>query len=683
MSEPVSSERHGQIALIWVDHPPVNALSHAVRQGLVDAIAAIEADAAVLGFVIACRGRTFMAGADVREFGRPVEAPTLPDVVAAIDRAAKPSVAALFGSALGGGLEVALACNARLASRDAQLGLPEVTLGVIPGAWGTQLLPRLVGFERAIDMITTGKPISAVEAQAAGLVDAVVDGAVAAEATGWLATAIGQAAVPMKPSGRSAAADAALLISAARPRVERAARGQRAPLVALDAIAAAGGPLEAGTAVERSLFLQQRETLEAKALRRLFFGEREAGRLPELKDVQPRSVRHVGVVGAGTMGAGIAFAVLAVDLSVTVLETTPESVERGRDRLAGMFRDAVASGRVTEAAAAARSARLTVTSDVSALAPVDLVIEAVFEDLDVKQDLFRRLDQVVRPDAVLATNTSYLDVDAILDVLKDPSRGLGLHFFSPAHIMRLLEVVRGAATAPDVLATGLAFGKAVKKVPVVVGNAEGFVGNRILTAFRKQAEFLVEDGALPWDVDAAMVAFGFPMGPFAVSDMAGLDIAWANRKRQALSRDPAARYVTVADELCEQGRFGRKTGAGWYRYAEGARHGEPDPAVTQMIEAASRAKGITRRAFDAETIQRRVLAAMINEGGHALDQGVAGSALDVDLVMTLGYGFPRHKGGPMLYAEETGLSAIAADIRTIVAENGAGWRVADRFATAS
>ncbi len=643
----VSLTRDGEIAHLIIDNPPVNATSHAVRAGLMQALAQANSDQAVSAIVLSCAGRTFVAGADVKELGQPPQQPFLPDVVSAIEASSKPIVAAIHGTALGGGLELALACHGRIASRDAELGLPEVKLGIVPGAGGTQRLPRLIGVPRAMDLASSGRRMGAAEAEACGLIDVIAEGdlvsaamALANSLAGCEPRRTGSLAVPAFDEG-----EAQKQFSA----VEKKARGQQSPAAAARLVLqAAQMPLDEGLAAERACFLELVQSDQSKALRHVFAAERVAAKVPGLEEVKPRAVQTVGVVGAGLMGAGIAVAFLQASFTVRVVERDEASMEAGRVRIEGLFARLVKSGRISEADRAEQLDRLSTFADRTALAPCDLVIEAVFDDLAVKTELFAELSTIVRPDAILATNTSYLDPDEIAAVVTNPERFLGLHFFSPANIMRLVEVVRTAQVAPDVLATGLAVVKRLGKLGVVSGVCEGFIGNRLFTAYRRECDFMLEDGALPHEIDAALENYGFAMGPYAVNDLAGLDISWARRKRNAATRDPSERYVTIADHLCEAGRFGQKSGKGYYAYPDGRRM--VDPEVTAMIEQASREAGVDRRPFEAADIVARVLDGIVSEGRKILDEGIARRASDIDLVLINGYGYPAWRGGPMVQA---------------------------------
>ncbi|WP_119302797.1 3-hydroxyacyl-CoA dehydrogenase NAD-binding domain-containing protein [Dongia deserti] len=636
------------VLAIEIDHPPVNALSIDVRAGLSAALRRGRDTPDVDAMVITGAGKIFIGGADIREFGQPPAEPILPAIVAAIEASAKPVVAAINGAALGGGLEVALAAHRRIAMPSATFAAPEVKLGIVPGAGGTQRLPRLIGIPAAIDLIANGRTIGAEEALKLDILDRIETGDL-------LAAAIGEARALMgKPLRRTGECQAPALpheaIDTAEKKALARARGQIAPREAVRLVRlAAERPLPEGLAEERATFLRLRDSEQAAALRHVFFAERAAAKVEGLESVTPRDARTIGIVGLGLMGSGIATAVLDAGLTVIAVEQNEDAASKGRVRIEGLLDRSLQSGRIDAAGRQERLSRLSTSGDMTALKDADLIIEAVFDDLDVKTNLFQRLDDVVRPEAILATNTSYLDPDRIATTTARPERVLGLHFFSPANVMRLVEVVRCARTAPDVLAAGVAFAKRLRKLPIVCGVTEGFIGNRIFSAYRREAEFLLEDGALPHQIDAAMEEYGFAMGPFAVFDLAGLEIAWARRKRQAATRDPKERYVDIPDRLCEAGRFGQKTGRGWYLYQDGKR--VIDPEVTAMIEAARAAKGLAPRAISAGEITQRLLAAMATEGTALLSEGIAARPSDIDLVMINGYGFPAHKGGPMFVAE--------------------------------
>ncbi|HET9580398.1 MAG TPA: 3-hydroxyacyl-CoA dehydrogenase NAD-binding domain-containing protein [Usitatibacter sp.] len=670
----VRLERHGNVAVLVIDNPPVNATSRVVRAGLLEAVHAVDADAALAGAVICGAGKTFVAGADIREFGRPIEEPSLPAVVAAILASGKPFVAAVNGAALGGGFELALACDARVASREAIVGLPEVSLGIIPGAGGTQHLPRLVGIAAAIEIICSGRRIRAEEALRLRLVDRIAENACAeaielVRSMHGLKQRVSERAVRREDDAKvEEAAQAALKAGRKRPQI----------VAAIESIRRAGTePYPEAIAAERETFNRLRESTEAAALRYLFFAEREAAKVPDLEGIEARPVARVAIIGAGTMGVGIAIAFADAGYEVTLTDRDEPSVKRGLERVRKNYDGSVSSGRIGEDEARRRLARILAASGLAAASGADLVIEAVFEDMGLKKEVFAQLDRIARPGAILATNTSYLDVDEIAQATARPGDVLGMHFFSPAHVMRLLEVVRGKNTSREALATALAVGRGIRKLPVIARVGDGFIGNRIYAAYRRQAELMVEEGAMPEEVDAAIEAFGFAMGPFAVSDLAGLDIAWRNRQRLAPTRDPRARYVEIADRLCEQGRFGQKTGAGWYRYEPGARRGTPDPEVRAMIEEHSKRKGIARRPFTREEIQWRALATMVNEAALLLGEGVAQRPSDVDLVLVNGYGFPKHEGGPLFWASRQDRARLERELDALGQATGHGFQRGD------
>jgi 3-hydroxyacyl-CoA dehydrogenase len=658
MTSAVGIERDGDLAIIQVDNPPVNTLSAVVRQGLLEAVSAVTADQAVHGAVLLGAGRGFMAGADLHEFGRPPQGPDLTSVIAAIEACPKPWLAAIHGYALGGGLEIALGCRWRVATADAELGLPEVRLGLVPGAGGTQLLPRLVGIEDALALVGSGRRVSGAEAEALGLVDALAGNDPRAEALAFLRDRLAAGKLPPRASERPVPSHDAAAAGRLAADIRRKARGAQAPAAAVGLVLdAARLPFAQGLEAERATFRRLQDTPEARALRHLFFGEREIGKVPGLAGVEPRPIRTVGVVGAGTMGSGIAIALLEAGHAVTVVEADEGVLARGRARIEAAKR-------------ATLSGRLSCTQELAALADSDLVIEAVFEDMTVKSELFRRLGGIVRGGAVLATNTSYLDVATLAATSGRPQDVLGLHFFAPANVMRLLEVVRTDEVSPEVLATGLALGRRLGKLAVVAGNGEGFIGNRIWSFYRRQLEYLLEDGASPYEIDAAMTAYGFPMGPFAVFDLSGLDIALAQRRRRDATRPAGERYSRIPDLLCEQGRLGRKTGAGWYHYVDG--RPEPDPAVRALIEAERRARGIAPRCFTALEIQTRARAAMVDEAARIVREGIALRAIDVDVVLVHGYGFPAWRGGPLFEADALGLDRILMEVEAMAAVGGEG-----------
>ena len=671
----VRTEVINHVLLIEINNPPINAGSLAVRSGLRDAIAQLVGAPDLSAAVIIGGGSTFVAGSDLREFGQPLQEPQLPCVIADIEACSKPVVAALHGAALGGGLELALACDARIALAGTVLGLPEVTLGIIPGAGGTQRLPRLVGVARAIEMICSGERISADKAMQLNIVDAVVSDELAATAIAH-ARSLGTRKIRIRDL--SVPLMDAALIEPAEKTALRAGKQRPAVVAAIKAVKnSLNLPIDEALTQERAAFEQLRLANDAFALRHQFFAEREATRLPLELQARPRAVQTIAIIGAGTMGTGIAICALDASLSVILLEQDEAALERGRQRVVDHYQSRVAASKLKAAVAAANESRLHPTTDWTQLGRADLVIEAVFEDMAVKLEVFKKIDTHARAGAVLATNTSYLDVDAIANATSRPQDVLGLHFFSPANIMKLLEVVRGTKTNAEVLATGMALGKTLRKMPVLTGNAFGFIGNRIYNAYRKQCEYMLEDGAWPEDVDAALQSFGFAMGPFTVADLSGLDIAWRMRKAQAATRDPRERYVAILDHLCEQGRLGRKTGAGYYRYEDGKQVKTTDDAVRAIVSQASAQRGITRHILSTSEIQRRALLAMVNEAALLLGEGVASRASDIDVVLVQGYGFPRWEGGPVFWARQQDRAALAQDLQQLAACAGYGFTVAD------
>ncbi len=652
----VSIVRENAIAIVAIDNPPVNALSQAVRQGLVDAVAELDADAAVKAVVLICAGRTFIAGADVNEFGKPPQRPHLPDVVATVEGAKKPWVAAIHGSALGGGLEVALGCAYRVAVASASLGLPEVKLGIIPGAGGTVRLPRLIGPAAAVDMITGGSPVGARKAEALGLVDTIIDGDLRAGAIAF-AEGAAEKALPQPISGRAVPVVEAGFWEGAEKAIAAKAKREIAPLRALASVRKASeADFAEAMAFERETFLELRGSEQAAALRHVFFAERAAPRPPELAGVTPRAIRSAAVIGGGTMGAGIAAALRDACLPVVLIERDAAAVARGLANIKAIYDGSVKRGRMTQALADERMAGVTGGDDYGLLADTDLVIEAVFEDLSVKRAVFDKLSAVCRPDAVLATNTSYLDPDAISQGVSHPERFLGLHFFSPAHVMKLLEIVPTETTAPEVLATGFSLARMLGKIPVRAGICDGFIGNRILKVTRAQAERLLLSGATPSAVDAAMRAFGLPMGPFEAQDLGGLDIAAFQRK--AARERGETPFAPIAERLCAIERYGQKTGGGWYDYQPGDRAPKPSETVAAIIveEASGRPQWVWEEADIADAI----ILPMVNEATRILEEGVALRSADIDLVKIHGYGFPRWRGGPMQYAQARGLAAVVA-----------------------
>jgi 3-hydroxyacyl-CoA dehydrogenase len=672
---------HEHIALIRLTNPPVNALSAAVRQGLLVAIQQAHADPRVHAVVITGSGHNFIAGADIREFGLPPQEPSLPDLCETIEASPQLVIAAIHGAALGGGLEMALSAHYRIASENAKLGLPEVTLGLLPGAGGTQRTPRLIGAEAALDLMLSGRQIGTKEALRMGLIDHVATSDdIAVEGIAYARSLLGDGAAVRRTSELTQAlsdrAAQQAAINTARTGAQKK-RGLLSPLKIIDCVQAALDlPFAQGLAIERDLFTQCLNSPQRTGLVHAFFAEREVAKAPETQTSQPRPFQHVGVIGGGTMGAGIAVSLLDAGLVVTMIERDDAALDLGRSRVVKVYDGQIKKGRMTEAGQSAVLARFHGSTTYDALADADIVIEAVFEDMNVKKAVFAELDRVCKKGAVLATNTSYLNINEIARSVSRPGDVVGLHFFSPANIMKLLEIVVPEHVSADVVATGFALAKRLKKVPVRAGVCDGFIGNRILAVYRQAADHMVEDGASPYEIDQMARDFGYPMGPYEMSDLAGGDIGWATRKRRAATRDPRARYVHIADQLCERGWFGQKTGRGWYLYPEGSRTGQRDPEVEALV-AQERAKaGVTPRHFTPEQLQRRYLAAMINEGAKVVAEGIALRPLDVDVTLVHGYGFPRHRGGPMKYADMVGLPHILADIQTFAKEDPLFWQPA-------
>jgi 3-hydroxyacyl-CoA dehydrogenase len=657
VTKSVDLDRRGRVAVLTVNNPPVNALSQHVRQGLHEGVKQAIADAAVSAIVITCAGRTFIAGADITEFGKPPVAPGLHEVLDLIEGSPKPVVAAVHGTALGGGLEVTLACHYRVGVKDARFGLPEVKLGLLPGAGGTQRLPRVVGVEKGLSMMVSGDPIRADEALASGLIDEIVQGDLTAAAVAFAEKVLAE----KRPLKRIRDLDDKLAAVRGKPEVfanfrksvARQTRGFRAPENIIKAVEAAVGlPFAEGLKRERELFLELLSSTESKAQRYFFFAEREAAKIPDVPvDTPARDIKKAAVIGAGTMGGGIAMNFANVGIPVTVVEMNQEALDRGLGIVRKNYEATASRGRLTAADVEKRVGLIQGTTDWNAVRDADIVIEAVFEEMPVKKEVFAKLDGLAKPDAVLATNTSTLDVDEIAAATKRPESVIGTHFFSPANVMRLLENVRGAKSSKSTVATVMTLGRRINKVPVLVGVCYGFVGNRMLHQRGQQAEKLILEGALPHQVDKVLTDFGFPMGPFAMGDLAGLDVGWRIRKGRGV-KSP------VADRICELGRFGQKTGAGYFKYEKGDRTPIPDPEVEKIIVDVATAQGITRRHVTDEEILQRLLYPMVNEGAKILEEKIAIRASDIDVIWVYGYGWPVYRGGPMFWADQIGLRSV-------------------------
>lgn len=659
MSTPVTLSTHGRIGVITVNSPPVNALSQAVRAGLLDAVRRAGADAEVDALLLICEGRTFIAGADIREFGQPMQEPQLAEVVHAFEQSAKPVVAAMHGTALGGGFELALACQFRVALASGKIGLPEVKLGILPGCGGTQRLPRLIGVEEALKLIVEGNPISAAKAKSLGAIDAVIEGGLLAGGLAFAKEVLAGKRPLRRISDQPIALDNSQVFDDFEKSIAKKYRGFLAPFYCVKAVrSACEVPLAEGLARERELTLELLASPQSKTLRHLFFAEREVGKVPDLPENTPtRGVASVAVIGCGTMGTGITLCFLNAGLPVHWLSRSDEGMARGLGVIRKNYAASVARGTLTQAAMDQRLALLTMTTSYESLRQVDLVIEAVAEDMAVKKAVFAQLDRVCKPGAILATNTSYLSIDELGDATRRPESVVGMHFFNPANVMKLLENVRGAKTAQDVLATVMKVGKTIGKLSVLVGMCDGFVGNRMLAKRSREGFFMLEEGATPWQIDKVLFDFGFPMGPYAMGDLAGLDVAWAARKARLARLTPREQACDILDQICQQQRYGQKTGRGYYTYDD-KRRATPDPVIEALIVAHSQSRGLVRRAVPDQEILERCLFAMINEGAKILEEGMASRALDIDAVWINGYGFPRYWGGPMFYADQIGLKKI-------------------------
>jgi len=663
MTSPITTARHGDILIVTSNNPPVNALGAAVRQGLVAAIEEAEGDEGIKAVVIRCEGQTFFAGADITEFGKPPVMPWLPEVVDRIENCSKPVVAAIHGTALGGGLEIALGCHYRVAVPAAKLGVPEVKLGLLPGAGGTQRLPRVAGVPKALEMVTGGGMISAGEAHDIGLVDRLIEGDLQQHGVAYAEEVKDIRPLP-KSSERQdkvAGIDPAIFADFRKANV-RKFRGFEAPEANIKAVeAAVAKPYAQGVIDERNLFMGLMAGTQARAQQYFFFAERKASKIDGIPDdTRPRDIKRVGVIGAGTMGGGISMNFLSAGIPVTIVEMAQDALDRGTGTMRKNYEATAAKGRMSPAQVKAAMGALTPTLDFSALADCDLIIEAVFEQMEIKKEIFARLDKIAKPGAILASNTSYLNVDEIAASTSRPQDVVGLHFFSPANIMKLLEVVRGAKTAPDVLVTAMALAKKIKKVAVVAGVCDGFIGNRMLMPRQVEATRLLLEGATPEQVDRVHVEFGMPMGPFQMADLAGVDIGW--------HRDPT-RIENIRDALAAQGRWGQKKNAGFYDYDQ-KRRPSPSPVVQGIIDDFRAKEGVEKRDISDQEIVERTLYTMVNEGAKILKEGMAQRASDIDVVWIYGYGWPVYRGGPMFWADTEGLDKIVAGLKNQEARMG-------------
>jgi len=658
----ISRDMHGDTAVLTVNNPPVNALSHGVRDGLMKHVITADEDPQVNAIVIICAGRTFIAGADIKEFGKPIAEPYLPDVITRIEECDTPVIAAIHGTALGGGLEVALACHYRIGTASSFVGLPEVHLGLLPGASGTQRLPRLVGPAMAMDVMLIGRPVPAVDAHKMGVLDRLAaDDNLLADALSFVPECVKKG--PRRIRDLSVPEFPPELFDVAREKVAKKARGQLAPGKIIDCVEiATKTSFDEGLKKEREFFLECMASPQSAGLRHAFLATRQVGKVPGItKETPQRALSSVAVIGAGTMGAGIAYSCLAAGMSVTLIDNNDEGLARGRRTVEGLFAGGVERGKISEAEQVAGLERFRTSQDYADIADVDIVIEAVFESMEIKKEVFTLLDQTIKQGAILATNTSTLSIDEIAAVTSRPQDVIGLHFFSPAHIMKLLEIVRGAATADDVIASSLALAKNLKKIGVVVGNCNGFVGNRMLYSYGRENQFLLLEGAAPEFIDKTLFDWGMAMGPNAVGDLAGLDVGYKVRQeRNDLPDDPA--FYRIADMLAEQGRYGQKTGKGMYLYEEGSRAPKPDPEVAKLIRDEAKRLGIEQRKVDADEIIERCIYGLIVEGARILEEGIAIRSSDIDVVWLNGYGFPAFRGGPMHYADSIGLDNVYATV---------------------
>lgn len=657
----VSYQLEGDIGVIRLNNPPVNALSQALRLGIQDTVAQAQNDAS-LALVLICEGRTFIAGADISEFGKQSVYPSLPELLDFVEASKKPIIAAIHGTALGGGLETALACHYRCALSTAQVGLPEVKLGLLPGAGGTQRVPRLAGVKAALDLMTTGTPITAAEALSIGLIDKVVEGNLLTSALDFAKEVIAQGAVLKRVRDLDVDKEdiSAEFFTEFRAKLSKRFRGQEAPQRIVECIEAAlNKPFNEGIKIERTLFVECMQSPQSASLRHMFFAERMSSKIKGLPKIsQLKEIKQVGIIGGGTMGGGIAMNFVNVGIPVTLLEINDEALRRGKDIIAKNYAMTVNKGKLTTELAAQRQELITGTTDYNDLAEMDLVIEAVFENIDIKKQVFAKLDKVCKKGAILASNTSYQDVNLIAESTSRPQDVIGLHFFSPANVMKLLEIIRCEKTSDKVLEASMAIAKTIKKVPALSRVSYGFIGNRMLRQYAREAQLCLLEGATPQDIDTVMQSFGMAMGPLAVADLAGIDIGYKAREGLTDEEKGDARAYCIADTLYEMGRLGQKTGAGYYKYDPETRQRIADPVVLEVIKAQAKNKGVKRKEINDVTILERLTFALINEGFKILEEGVAQRPSDIDIVYAFGYGFPAYRGGPMFYADTIGLEKV-------------------------
>ena len=681
MADLVDFKKRGAVGVITVNNPPVNALSVGVPQGILDGVAAGNADAEIKAMVLVGGGRSFIAGADISEFhnppsGKPV---SIFDVLDALEGSAKPVVAGVHGNALGGGLEVALACHYRCGVASAMFGLPEVKLGLLPGAGGTQRLPRLIGPERALPLIASGDFVPADRALELGIIDLVVAGDIESGAIDYAEKLAGEGAALRRVRDIATPAPSSpTFFEDFEKSIARRSRGFLAPFQIIKCVKAAVElPFDEGIALERKLFQECKESEQCLGQIHLFFAERTCTKIPDVpRDTPKKKIASAAVLGAGTMGGGITMNFLNAGIPVTIVEMNQEALDRGIGIVRGNYEATAKKGRMTQDDVEARMALLTPSTNYQDIAEADMVVEAVFEEMDIKKEVFAKIDAIAKPDAVLATNTSTLDVNEIAESTSRPESVIGTHFFSPANVMRLLENVRGDKSSNETIATVMDVGKRIGKVPVLVGVCDGFVGNRMLHHYGRQAYRMLVEGALPQDVDGALYDFGLAMGPFAMGDLAGLDVGWRIRKRKMAELGLNRSDSPISDAIAEMGRYGQKTGAGWYRYEQGGRTPIPDPEVEKLILEESEREGITRRAITSEEIIERCMYQLVNEGAKLLEEGIALRASDIDVIYANGYGFPRYRGGPMFYADRVGLDKVYAAVSRYYDEFGEAWRPA-------